>query len=242
MRYLEQADVLIMNGAELETFLDSALSQLSAIQIDCSLSIDLMEGDSHEHHHEEEDDHTPGHTHEHDAHYWMDPRNMISAAKGITHTLSEVDPAHASLYAANCETVCTALQAAYDGWYSEVCDLSCPYLITFHDGFYYFAEAFDLEILFSMEEEDGATASAKDILTAANFVKEYHLPAVFTEINGSGAAARAVSGETGAGVFQLSMLMSGDDVPSSADAEAIIQTLYISPMNDNIKALSEVLK
>ena len=40
-------------------------------------------------------------------------------------------------------------------------------------------------------------------------VKEYNIPVIFTEVNGSDATARAISRETGCQVAQLSMLMDG---------------------------------
>ena len=119
--------------------------------------------------------------------------------------------------------------------------LACPYLITFHDGFQYFADAFGLELLFAMEEEDGATASARDILTASQLVREYDLPVVFTERNGSGAAAKAVSGETGVRVDTLSMLMDGPDAPEGG-AVAVLRATYLALMDENITTLAEVLK
>lgn len=239
MRRLEQADLILLNGAGLEEFLDEVLEQLDSPMVDCSAEIELLEADEDGHH-----DHEHGHDHdeEYDPHYWMDPRNAIKMVEAITQGLSSADPEHAALYLANAQAVCDALQNAYSEWAESLNGLSHPYLITFHDGFRYFANAFGLDLLFAMEEEDGATASAKDILTAAMLVKEYSLTAVFMEANGSGAAARAVSGETGTGVETLSMIMDGVDAPSGASAEEILETLYLTPMGQNIKTLSEVLK
>ena len=244
MRHLEQADIIVLNGAGLESFLDQTLGQLHGALLDCSHSVSLLEGDTHKHHEESghDHDHDHDHTHEHDPHYWMDPENMISVAGAIAHTLSAEDPTNAERYENNARVVCSALQSAYDDWSAAAEALSSPYLITFHDGFHYFAQAFGLEILFSMEEEDGATASARDITLAAGLVKEHHLSVIFTEENGSGSAARAVSGETGVCVSQLSMLMSGKDAPANAAAEDILYQLYILPMNNNIETILEVLK
>ncbi len=240
MRHLEQADLLVMNGAGLEVFLAQAMEHVTGTTVDCSHAAHLLEGDTHEQH--EEAHHGHDHDHEHDAHYWMDPHNLIHAAELLCTHLIAADPKGESLYRANTEAVCAALDEAMAGWAVELTDLSFPYLITFHDGFHYFAQTFGLELLFSMEEEDGATASARDILHAASLVKEYDLPGIFTEENGSGAAARAVSGETGAEVYTLSMLMSGPDAPAGQTAEEIIRALYIRPMNENITTLKEVLK
>lgn len=239
MRNLEQADLLFLNGADLESFLDEVLGQLSALQIDCSASIDLLEVNDHEHHSHGDDGHED---HEHDPHYWMDPRNLSLAAQTIAQALSQADPGHAAQYQSNADVVTEALQDAYTRWSASLSGLSFPYLITFHDGFHYFAEAFGLELLFAMEEEDGATASAKDITAAAILVKEYSLPSIFVEVNGSSSAAQAVSGETGTQIAALSMLMSGSDAPAEKSATEILEQSYLAPMEENIKTLAEVLK
>ena len=84
-------------------------------------------------------------------------------------------------------------------------------MITFHDGFRYFAHAYDLPLLESIEEEAGSEASAKEIVEITELVKEHNIPVIFTEVNGSDATAKAVARETGCAVAQLSMLMSAVD-------------------------------
>lgn len=240
MRQLETADLLVLNGAGLEEFMHQALERLTAVQVDCSVNIDLLESDGHTHH-EEGDHHNHDHESEHDPHYWMDPRNLSTAADTIAHALSAIDPEQDILYLKNAEIMSAQLKAAYSQWQEELSGISNPCLITFHDGFHYFAEAFGLELLFSMEEEDGATASAKDILTASTYVKDYSITAIFTENNGSGSAARAVSGETGVAVASLSMLMDGENIPQDSSAEAALSFL-LDPMAQNIETLTEVLQ
>ena len=248
MRALELADLILLHGAGLEEFLDSALQQTSAPAIDCSNGIDLLEGaehdhtgHGHDHDHDHDDDHD-GHSSAPDPHIWMDPANAALMAENIAAALSQADPDYAALYAENAQAVAESLRDARDTWADALSGLSHPYLITFHDGFSYFARAFGLTLLFALEEEEGATASARDIRTAAAFVSQYGLPAVFAEQNGSGAAARAVQGETGCAVYTLSMLMDGPDAQAGASALEILTALYLSPMEENIQTLSEVLQ
>ena len=84
-------------------------------------------------------------------------------------------------------------------------------LITFHDGFQYFAAAYDLPLLASIEEEAGSEASAKEIVEITDLVKEKGIPVIFTEVNGSDATAQAIHRETGCAVAQLTMVMDGPD-------------------------------
>ena len=106
-------------------------------------------------------------------------------------------------------------------------DLSCRKLITFHDGFAYFAESFDLTILEAVEEESGSEASAKELKPLIELVRQYKLPAIFTEKNGSTSAAAVISAETGARVYTLAMALAGDS--------------YFEAMYHNIDTIKEAL-
>ena len=99
-------------------------------------------------------------------------------------------------------------------------------LITFHDGFGYFADAFDLEILKAIEEEAGSEASAKDIKEIVGLVREYDIPVIFTEENGSDATAKAIQRETGVQIGTLSMLMSGNGLEYLQVMDQNLQTIY----------------
>ena len=74
MKRLERANIIVINGADLEEFLEDALAASDAAVIDCSEGVELLESLSH--HHDEEDRSHDGHDHGHwDPHYWMDPEN-----------------------------------------------------------------------------------------------------------------------------------------------------------------------
>ena len=105
--------------------------------------------------------------------------------------------------------------------------------ITFHNGFQYFAQATGLNLLKSIEEEEGSEASAAEIQEIVALIKEYDIPAIFTEVNGSDATAQAIARETGCQVCQLDMIMSGDGTG--------IQP-YVDAMTNNIQTIAEALK
>ena len=212
MKKLEKADMIAINGADLEEFLEDALAVSSARVVDCSVGVELLENLSH--HHDEEEGHD-GHDHGHwDPHYWMDPENARIMAANLRNHLVLIDPDHAAEYEKNAgETDETLLRVEENA--QELLDRYLPQdvpgLITFHDGFQYFARAFDLPLLAAIEEEAGSEASAREIVEITELVKEYDIPVIFTEVNGSDATAQAISRETGCRVSQLTMLMDGVD-------------------------------
>lgn len=184
----------------------------------------------HDHEDDEHDDHD--HEGEADPHIWMDPLRACQMIENLAQGLAEADPAHAALYAANAQSAVEAVTDAYEALLPLVEDLACRDLITFHDGFPYFAEAFGLTILRSIEEEAGSEASAKDVMEIVEELSFHHIPAIFTEVNGSTATAQLIQRETGVAVYPLTMLMSG-----ATDAVGI--DTYIDGITANVKTIQE---
>ena len=103
MKKLERADVIAVNGAGLEEFLEDALNTSDAQVIDCSQGIELLENLSHRHE-ESETDHN-GHDHGHwDPHYWMDPARASRMMKNLETGLSAADPDNGPVYTQNSVT------------------------------------------------------------------------------------------------------------------------------------------
>ena len=232
MKKIEQADVIALNGADLEEFMEDALAASSALVIDCSEGVSLLENADHVHT-EEEDGHDHGHF---DPHYWMDPDNMVQVVENLYAGLNQADPDHQEQYQNNVRAAAAQLQdfagsarttlaAALEGNGMELSGL-----VTFHDGFRYFAQFLDVPLLASIEEEEGSEASAKEINEITALVKEYNLPVIFTEVNGSDATANAISRETGCAVAQLTMLMDGPDGGTLSDD-------YCGGLMENIRVI-----
>ena len=210
MKKIERADVIAVNGAGLEEFMEDALHTSDALVIDCSEGVHLLENESH--HHDEEDHSHDGHDHGHfDPHYWMDMENAGVMVENIAEAMVKLDADNAQVYRDNGEKAQQELQVvdALMEIYREGVDV--PGLITFHDGFRYFCHAYGLDLLESIEEEAGSEASAKEIVEITRLVKEHDIPVIFTEVNGSDATAKAIVRETGCAIAQLSMVMDGPD-------------------------------
>ena len=222
MRSIEAADVVVLSGAGLEDFLDDALTGAGAV-IDASAGAELIcAGHSHGH-----DDHDRDHHHEEDPHIWLDPENAKLMARNICSGLCAQYPEQAAVFEANLAPLLSDLDALQAYGRSVCAELSCRELITFHDGFSYFAQAFDLTILEAVEEESGSEASAAQLIGLIELTRSHALPAIFTETNGSTAAAQIIAAETGVQVFTLDMAMSGGS--------------YFDAMYHNIDTIKEAL-
>ena len=225
MKKIEGADVIAMNGAGLEDFMDDALAASSAAVIDCSQGVALFENADHIH---EEGD--GGHDHGHwDPHYWMDPGNAAVMVRNLQEGFALADPDHGDAYARNGEEAAGQLPSFAGDCTQALEGAEGAALITFHDGFHYFAQALGLPLLASIEEEEGSEASAMEINEITQLVKEHQLPVIFTEVNGSDATANAISRETGCQVAQLTMLMDG---PEEGDLST-----YLEGVRSNVNTI-----
>ena len=220
MKKIEGADVIAMNGAGLEDFMDDALAASSAAVIDCSAGVDLLEEAGHE-----------GHDHdtEYDPHIWMDPGNAAVMVRNLQEGFALADPDHGDAYARNGEEAAGQLPSFAGDCTQALEGAEGAALITFHDGFRYFAQALGLPLLASIEEEEGSEASAMEINEITQLVKEHQLPVIFTEVNGSDATANAISRETGCQVAQLTMLMDG---PEEGDLST-----YLEGVRSNVNTI-----
>lgn len=215
----ESAQLIVINGAGLEEFMEDILHQKPVI--DASLGIEAEESC---HEHEEHD----GHHHAVDSHIWLSPAYALIMARNIYSGLAEAYPQHKQLLQENLLSLLKQLQELLDYGRTQLADLSSRDLITFHDGFSYFAQCFDLHILAAVEEESGSETSAHQLIELIQLMRQHRISAIFTETNGSDASAGVISRETGVRLFTLDMAMSGDD--------------YFAAMRHNIDTIREALQ
>lgn len=216
MRAVEAAEAVVISGAGLEESLADILENAATV-IDASAGITLACG----HHHE-------GHAHTHDPHIWLSPKNAKQMCGAICTQLSTLYPAHKNTFNENLTDILQQLDALQAYGENSLSGLTCENLITFHDGFSYFADSFGLHILQAVEEESGSEASAKELISLIELVEVNRMPAIFTETNGSVAAAEIIAKETGAKIYSLDMAMSGDS--------------YFEAMYHNIDTIKEALE
>ena len=223
MKAVQRADVIVMNGAGLEDFLADALDGSEAVVIDCSAGLDLLPAQGHEGHH---------HDTLYDPHIWMDPSYAAQMVEAIVQGLSALDGGGADLFRLNGDLAQQTLAGAAADWARELERWQGRSIITFHDGFQYFASFLGLDIYKAIEEEEGATVSARELKEIISLLRQEEpgdIP-IFTEVNGSTASAETIAREVGCQVYELSMLMSGEGTG--------IQP-YLEAMERNIQAITE---
>lgn len=207
MLKLSHADALLINGAGMEPFLHDVEQQLPQLAIvDASIGIPLLCSDTH---HEHEHDHAHDHG-EYNAHIWLSPENAIQMVRNIENQLVLLLPQHADTIHANAKNYITRLENAH----ALVSDMLSPLkgqpIVTFHDSFTYFAHAYDLEILAVVSLEPNEPLSPQMLMDVIQTVEDNGCPPLFAEPQYRSTALSVVSRETGAPVFTLDPMVTGD--------------------------------
>jgi len=206
MMKLSDADAFIICGAGMEQYLSDVQSQFSSLPvIDCSLGLHLLP--SQEHHHEESADDEE----EYNAHTWLDAQNAIQIVRTIADDASALFPDEAERIRKNADEYIARLEALDQQLKSMLSPVQGKSIVTFHEAFPYFANAYGLQIAAVITEEHEDTLSPAQLAEVIEAVKTAGNPPLFTEPQYNDAAAYAVAAETGAQIYVLDPLVTGED-------------------------------
>ena len=225
LKTLETADILVINGAGMESFLDDVIDEYSDLKIiEASNGISLIEDTDHD-------------EHEHDVnpHVWVSISKNIEEVSNIAKELSAFDPNHASEYEANADAYIAKLENLRTEMHAALDNVNNKDIITFHEAFPYFAEEFNLNIAGVIEVEPDSEPSAKEVENIISIINEKNIKALFTEPQYSSKIADTIAKETGASIYTLDPIVTGDANEDAYDD-------YIVKMQENLNTLKEALK
>ena len=224
MRALAKCSALLINGAGMETFLPDVTGQFPDLTvIDCSQGVELLT---------EEEDH--GHDHEqvtYNAHIWLAPENAIQMVRNLRDGLSALLPDQKDRIAENAEAYIDKLSALDEELRAAVEPLPRKQIVTFHEAFPYFARAYGLEVAAVVALEPDEPISPRMLKQVIEKVRAAGNPPLFSEPQYENTALRTVAQETGATVYELDPLVTGDGA----------KTAYEDVMRKNLKVLLTAL-
>ncbi|MBR4539614.1 MAG: zinc ABC transporter substrate-binding protein [Clostridia bacterium] len=224
MRALAKCSALLINGAGMETFLPDVTGQFPDLTvIDCSQGVELLT---------EEEDH--GHDHEqvtYNAHIWLAPENAIQMVRNLRDGLSALLPDQKDRIAENAEAYIAKLSALDEELRAAVEPLPRKQIVTFHEAFPYFARAYGLEVAAVVALEPDEPISPRMLKQVIEKVRAAGNPPLFSEPQYENTALRTVAQETGATVYELDPLVTGDGA----------KTAYEDVMRKNLTVLLTAL-
>lgn len=156
-KLINNADLLIWGGPDVESYLTKPVSSLANRNLDLAaipnlelLPIRTATNWQHDHEHGHDHDHDHGHSHNHDhgttdPHYWLDPDNAVIIALAIADRLSEIDPTHAQTYAKNATAFAKKINQDKKIWTQKLAPYKKEPYVVAHDAYQYFNNYFGLD-------------------------------------------------------------------------------------------------
>ena len=237
MKLLSTADVFIINGGGIESFMEEIAAQYpDLVIIEACEGIELL-CDEHEYDHEdgesdEEDSHA-GHDHgDSNAHAWMSVEMYCKQVENIADGLSKADEVHSASYLAN--------GAAYDRELSELQQLQEEIrqlwpengeVILFHSAYQYLAMDYNLEVAFCMDLDEERQVSAGEVAEVIEVVKHHGVKYIFAEELYAKDMCNLIQKEVDVEVIYLDPLTRGEYTSDS----------YLEAMKENMAKLKAVL-
>lgn len=216
VRQLADADLLLANGAGMETFLGKVKEQSPALRVlEASEGIPLMDGNPH---------------------VWVSFEGATRQVDNIAEALALAAPEKADAFRANAATYKAALAALDEKMKSSLAPYAGTPIVTFHEAFPYFARDYKLDLVGVIAREPGTEPSARELADTIGLVRERKVKALFAEPQFPDKSAQVISRETGVKVHELDPVVTGPSEPSEA------RRAFLRAMEKNLGVLQEALR
>lgn len=253
IKNLENADMLIYNGAGLEDWTDKVIDSLSNKNlkvVEASEGVELIksshdhEEEEHDHEAAEENKNHEAHEEEHeghnhgpmDPHVWTSPKNAKIEMENIKNAFCELDKENADYYESNYEKYAKMLDEL-DAKYSEkLSALPNKTIVVSHEAYGYLCKDYGLNQLGIKGVNAETEPDAKKMAEIINYVKENKITTIFTEELIDPKVSKIIADETGCVVKVLSPIegLSEEQIKNKED--------YFSIMEENLENLVGALK
>ncbi|WP_097015037.1 metal ABC transporter substrate-binding protein [Anaerocolumna aminovalerica] len=236
MKKLENADIFIMNGGGMESFMEDILKSYPNLPIiNASEGIAYLTAEGHNHeeeadsHEDEAEDNHEGE--EYNAHVWLNLGHYLKEIKNVQEGLKKFDLENAKIFEENGIEYSSKIETLKDNIETNLADVKEKKVVIFHDSFAYLAQELGLKVIHTVNLDGETALSAGDIAEVIDEVKENQVKVLFTEEQYSTSIAENIASETGAKVYVIDSLVTGD-----MDGDS-----YINGMKQNMEVLKQAL-
>ena len=227
-KLLSDAQVLVINGAGMESFLEDAFRSVENLNvIDSSFGVELICNEEHNH----EDEHKEHHHHE-NSHIWLSLENAKKQIENIKDGLVKEFPEYENEIKVNYSGYIERLGALEEERKTVLSVAKNLNIISLHGAFEYLAKDAGFHVSAVIESDEGHEPSAKELANLSNTIKNENINALFVDPNYSGSAAEILSRETNTEVYVVNPIISGEEK----------LTAYEDIMKANYKLILEAVK
>lgn len=223
---IADSDLMIVNGAEYEVFLEGLIESAGGERrvIEASAGLSLRED--------------AGSERGVDPHLWLDPNYVIRYVENIRDGLGEFDPEGADVYKSNAGAYILQLQEL-DAWIREQVN-SIPaerrLLVTNHDSLGYFAERYGFTVIGTVVQgtSSNAAPSARQMAALIDQLRASGAPALFLDAAESPSLANQIASDADVRVVT--------DLHFGSLTEGAPAGTYIEMMKYNVRQIVEALR
>ena len=190
-KMLENADLVIWIGEDLEAFLEKPLDTIAkkaknieVMDLKGIRKLDFREKNIFEEHghdeHKDEHKEHDGHAHgEHDPHVWLDPINAKVIIKEITKQLVQLDSKNSSIYKSNSKKSLADIDKLTKNIKKKLNkDLR---FVVFHDAYQYFESRFGIQVLGSLTVNTDVMPGAEQLSEIREVIEHEKVNCLFSE-------------------------------------------------------------
>lgn len=258
MILLSEADVFIVNGGGIESFLTDVAEEYPNLTI-INAGMEIFGEEAHEEEkhsedaaeeeaHEEEDAHEEeeahggelhekeyshaDHDHGENAHVWMSISHYMQQVAAIRDGLIAADNAHEDIYTENASQYLAQIEELQQEADELKAQAAGKNIIIFHEAFEFVAEDYDMQVAGELnldEERQVSAGEVADILTA---IKTKKIQILLAEDLYGKDMGDTIEGETDCKVYYLDTLVRGDGTKDS----------WLRGMKQNIELLKDAIK
>ena len=249
MRIVGAAEVLVVNGLGLESWLSRVLDapehRKTMVIASAGLEADLLplagtesltsavlparsSGFSRSAH----DSATENPASAWNPHFWLDPTLASRAVTNILAALQKADPTHAEAYARNAQRYLGELAALDADLQAGLAPLKDQAIITFHDAFPYFARHYGLRVVGIVEKVPDVEPSPRHVAALAALIRRAPVRVVFGERQSPSRLVDMLGRDYHVAIAQLDTLETG----------ALTGDAYTRGMRDNLRTLEKALR
>jgi len=236
MKLLSTADVFIINGGGIESFMKEVAEAYPNLKIieaceNTQLLSEPEEGETHEEEsHEEDAEHDHEHAHgDVNAHAWMSVSAYETQVQTIADGLSEADPERSSAYQNGAEAYLGKLDELKKRQEKLKQEISGQSVILFHEAYAYVAEDYGLQVNYLLDLDEERQVSAGEVSDVLSVVRKGHVKYILAEELYGKSMGDTIRKESDAKVLYLDPLNRGTYEKDS----------YINGMKKNMEILEE---
>ena len=216
VKRISEADVLVVNGLGMETFLGAPVKKAngklkvidSSAGIKDLLQYSMVELDQDKPENLADDEHKGI-----NPHLFASPRMNGRLALNIGAAFAKIDPANEKLYLKNAEDYAAKMNKLNDEFAAVAKDLKNKKVVMTHGVFDYLTRDMGVEVVAVLREyeEEMQEPSAGRIIEISKTIKAKSAGAIFTEPQYSDKVAKMIGTEAGVPVAKLDPVVSGPD-------------------------------